>query len=164
MLYFSYGSNMSVVRLRARVARAEPLGVAVLTGHRLCFHKAGHDQSAKCDARYTGCEEDVVIGVLFELPEEDKPVLDGFEGLGRGYEVKIVALDRHDGSRVEAYTYYATAIDPGLRPYHWYKDHVLRGAREHGLPLDYCMAIECIESVTDPQPERQRQEMSIYRD
>ncbi|PUB91560.1 MAG: hypothetical protein DBP01_01735, partial [gamma proteobacterium symbiont of Ctena orbiculata] len=38
---------------------------------------------------------------------------------------------------VVAYTYYATFIDRTLKPYQWYKHHVLTGALEYGLPAPY---------------------------
>ena len=66
------------------------------------------------------------------------------------------------GRIVTACTYYATHIDPGLRPYHWYKHHVLSGARDHGLPELYLRRIEAVAAVADPQPERHRREMAIY--
>ena len=31
-----------------------------------------------------------------------------------------------------------------LRPMAWYKDHIVRGAREHGLPADYIRALDRI--------------------
>jgi len=34
-------------------------------------------------------------------------------------------------------TYFATDIEKSVIPYHWYKQHVLRGALEHNLPRDY---------------------------
>ena len=49
LLYFAYGSNMSSVRLRARVNSAQPLGVARLPGHRLRWHMHSLDGSGKCD-------------------------------------------------------------------------------------------------------------------
>jgi hypothetical protein len=54
MLYFAYGSNMSVSRLVARTPSAQPLGRCALRGHQLRFHKVGGDGSAKCDAFHTG--------------------------------------------------------------------------------------------------------------
>ena len=59
-------------------------------------------------------------------------------------------------------TYYATKIDPGRKPYHWYKHHVLTGATENGLPNEYVEKIATIESIADPNPERNEREMEIY--
>ena len=70
--YFAYGSNLSTPRLRGRVPSACKLGVATLAAHRLVFHKLGRDGSAKCDALYTGRQEDIVRGVVFEMPLRDR--------------------------------------------------------------------------------------------
>jgi hypothetical protein len=34
-------------------------------------------------------------------------------------------------------TFNRDAIDDRLKPYSWYKDFVMKGAQEHGLPLEY---------------------------
>lgn len=137
---------------------------AWLTGHSLCFHKKGADGSAKCDIRYTGDNVDIVHGVLFEISAKDKSILDGYEGLGHGYDEKRVETIRPDGEVIIAATYYATRIDTSLKPYHWYKEHVLRGAREHSLPENHIAAIEAVDSITDPNHDNHLFELSIYSD
>lgn len=161
--YFAYGSNMSVKRLQRRTPTAVPLGTARLHHHALKFHKAGHDASAKCDAFYTGDHDDVVIGVLYELAIAEKPFLDKVEGLGNGYDEKQVNCLLHNGDVVKASTYVATQIDDALKPFHWYKQHVLAGAKEHRLPCSYIQEIENVESVADEDIERHSNELVIYR-
>lgn len=164
MYYFSYGSNMSSLRLGARIPSARKVGVGTLQGHMLMFHKiSDKDASAKCDACETGDAEHVVYGVVYQLPEAEKPVLDRYEGLGIGYEVKEVDVSMQGGGVITAFTYYATRIDPELKPFHWYKEHVLRGAREHALPGMYIRHIESVVSVDDKDRQRHEQELAIYR-
>lgn len=163
LTYFAYGSNMSSRRLRARVPSARVIGTATLGRHRLAFHKFSHvDFSAKCDACESEHTSDSVIGVLYRLHGSEKPALDRVEGLGIGYEEKRIRVRTDDG-HVEAFMYAATRIDPEIKPYHWYKEHVLRGAQEHALPNDYLLFINGFESVDDPDAERHRHEMNIYR-
>lgn len=162
LLYFAFGSNMSTPRLRSRVPSARPLGAATLPGHVLRFHKPGRDGSAKCDACYTGRDSDAVHGVVFALGTHEKPYLDTCEGLGNGYAEKTVTVTDARGTAYRVYTYYATRIDPGLRPYHWYKTHVLRGALEHRLPEHYIAAIRGIASIDDPSCGNHLHELSIY--
>ncbi|TDX97775.1 gamma-glutamylcyclotransferase family protein [Thiohalophilus thiocyanatoxydans] len=164
MYYFAYGSNMSSRRIQARSPSAAKLNTAVLTGHRLAFHKiSDNDGTAKCDACETGEPEDCVHGVVFAIVEQDKPALDRAEGLGRGYAEKVVQVRLTDGEVVEAITYYAIRTDPALKPLDWYKSHVLRGAREHGLPEAYIRAIESVEHIEDTDGKRRERELSIYR-
>lgn len=161
MLCFCYGSNMSQRRLQARVPSARLVAVAELPAHRLRFHKSASDGSAKCDAEETGNPEDRVIGVVYEVADAEKPDLDRHEALGFGYDEKQVEL-RTGGGNLHAWMYYATRINNSLKPFHWYKDHVLIGARENGLPADYIARIEAVESIDDPKPERHALELSIY--
>ncbi|MDZ7803176.1 gamma-glutamylcyclotransferase family protein [Thiohalophilus sp.] len=164
MLYFAYGSNMSSHRLLARVPSARSVTIARLPGHRLRFHKKSVDGSAKCDIEQTGNESDVVHGVVFNIAPEEKPELDRHEGLGQGYEEKRVSIYIDDGNSLSALTFYATRIEPTLKPYVWYREHVLRGAREHGLPDYYIKSIAGIEAIPDPDTHRHRKELTVYPD
>ena len=161
LYYFSYGSNMSSKRLYARTPSAKKLCVATLDQHQLRFHKRGMDDSAKCDVFFTGNSADHVIGVIFEILPKDKPTLDS--GEGPGYEEKQVLVTAIDGKQIEAFTYVAIHIDKSMKPYQWYKEHVLTGAREHSLPDDYISAIEMIGSIEDTDMARIEYELSVYR-
>lgn len=162
MLYFSYGSNMSCKRLRDRVPSVKYCDTATLVGHTLRFHKKSIDGSGKCDAFMTNCPADEIIGVVFEIDEAEKPILDEREGLGKGYDEKEVLLASSSSGEIKALTYVASSIDETLKPYQWYKYHVLVGAKENGLPEEYIMKISEIEAIEDPKQERHEREMEIY--
>ena len=162
MLYFSYGSNMSSARLLARVPSARIYSTAILVAHDLRFHKKSKDGSGKCDAFHTGNPRDQINGVVFEIDVTGKRVLDRLEGLGIGYDEKEVALMAGDGQAFRALTYYDTIIDETLKPYHWYKHHVLAGALENGLPEVYVNSIRAVETIADPNQQRHELEMGIY--
>lgn len=162
LLYFAYGSNMSTLRLADRIGAVHPVTVARLAAHALRFHKRGRDGTAKCDACHTGRTDDAVHGVVFGIPARAKPRLDEFEGVGNGYELKYITVTGSGGTRYRAFTYCATDIDPALRPFHWYREHVLRGALEHGLPRDAVESIRRVAVVSDPDPARTARELAIY--
>lgn len=163
MLCFSYGSNMSRRRLQARVPSARFVAVAELEQHRMVFHKHSRaDGSAKCDAAYTGEAGQRVIGVVWDIAEAEKGDLDRVEGLGFGYDEKMVTVTTREGERLDAQIYVATDIDPTLTPYRWYWEHVRIGARENGFPDEYIEWIENVSVAEDPQPERHRDELAIY--
>lgn len=164
MYYFSYGSNMSIKRLLERVPSAKKVDVGTLEMHELKFHKISkNDGSAKCDACETGNPKHVLYGVVFDISEEEKHELDKKEGLGYGYEQKDVKILLNNGATIDAFTYYATNISPKLKPLDWYKEHVLRGAKENKLPIEYIRSIEIIDHVEDSDTERYNSELSIYR-
>ena len=162
--YFAYGSNLFAARLQARVPSASAIGVYKLNAHDLRFHKSSHqDGSAKCNALETGNDADFVMGRLFEITETEEPALDQAEGLHHGYEKKTVTVTDAHGTPEKAFTYYATDIDASLRPYRWYKAHVLAGAREAGLPTEYIAKIETVPANKDPNPKRAQREMALHR-
>ena len=163
ILYFAYGSNMSISRLALRVGTPRRIGMCRLDSHDLRFHKAGRDGSGKCDAFATGNPAHFVLGSLFAIDPLAKPQLDRAEGLGYGYgEKQVIVIDR-SGQRFEAFTYYATSIDESMRPFSWYLNHVLVGAREGGVPAGYLARIARTESLEDPDMARDQRERAIHR-
>lgn len=137
--------------------------MARLPGHQLRFHKVSlKDGSAKCDAFYTANENDEVYGVLYAISPEHLDALDAFEGQGAGYERRTIQVNSESGEFVNVQTYFATKIDPALLPFDWYKEHVLRGARENELPEIYVSRIEGISADTDRDIKRRSRELSIY--
>lgn len=162
MLYFAYGSNMSLPRLLARLPRVDSLGRASLSEHQFRYHKRGVDGSAKADALYTGRVEDRVHGVLYRLADGDRVLLDQIEDAGVGYEAKPVSVMIAGGNMVEAYTYVALHIDRSLRPFDWYYQHVLHGAQDAALPAEYVEYLEGLSYCDDPDKERTQQELAIY--
>ena len=159
---FAYGSNMCSRRLRERTPSARPIGIGRLVGHKLMWHMAGGDGSAKCDVVETGRDSDEVWGVLYEIAASEKPFLDAAEGLGHSYHCKQVAVLAADG-QVQAETYCALTIDAERIPYDWYHAYVLAGAREHGLPSDYAAALEALAVLEDADAERRRKNLALTR-
>ena len=127
--YFAYGSNLASHRLLQRIPEARVDRVATLRQHRLCWHKNDKGQSGKCDIKYTDDHNDVIYGVIYLISADGKETLDYYEGHGFGYLSKTVEITTLDGETIDALTYYAIDIDVIQQPYHWYKEHVLRGAR-----------------------------------
>ncbi len=162
MKYFAYGSNMSLARLQARVPSAKKLGSYFLTGHTLRFHKIGKDGSAKCDALATTKANDIIYGVLFEIAEADKPILDFAEDLGHGYQEKQVYVENERGQRHQAFVYYAILVASDIKPYDWYLRHVLVGAKENALPVQYINKLAATDFIEDKDLARAEQEQAIY--
>ena len=163
MLCFAYGSNMSIRRLQARVPESRFRTVAWLRHHRLVFHKRSReDASAKCDALHTGDSGDWVMGVVYDIPERDKPILDRIEGLGSGYDEVLIRPETPEGGLLEARMYAATDVDASLVPYSWYRAHVLIGARENAFPEAYVERILGTPVRHDPDAGRHQRELAIY--
>jgi gamma-glutamylcyclotransferase len=151
--YFAYGSNMLTRRLTGRTPSAVVFGSASICGHKLTFDKISNDGSGKCDMESTGNTDDVTWGVLFCIDAAEITALDKAEGLGHGYRKETIRVCKA-GQEVSAFAYVATRKDPDLEPYHWYKNLVLAGCREHGLPDVYIAAIERVPSKSDGDKQR----------
>ena len=163
MKYFAYGSNMSLTRLRERAPSAVAIGCYTLAGHDLRFHKSGRDGSGKCDAFHSGDRCDVVYGVVFDICPSEKPALDKAEGLGYGYDEKNVTIHSVDGTLLESFIYIATETDESLKPYSWYVNHVLVGARAASLPQEYVRnKIAIVQSIEDPDTERDAKQRAMH--
>ena len=164
-VYFAYGSNMSTARLRERMPSCKPLGIAVLPDHALRFHKRSVDKSGKCNA-FPSDGDNCVFGVLFSFDPAERARLDKAEGEGKGYKHAMVTVINDKGRRRKVFTYLATHdyVDDSLKPYGWYKDFVLAGGREHGLPPEYLAeCIQSIEAIEDPDKARDRKERAKLR-
>jgi hypothetical protein len=99
---------------------------------------------------------------LQRIPEFAQVGLDEAEGVGSGYEHTMVTVINEKGCRRKVLTYLATPdyIDDSLKPYSWYKDFVLAGGREHGLPAEYIaeyiQSVEAIEDANKTRDKKQR--------
>lgn len=155
-LYFAYGSNLHPLRLGLRTPSARHMGVARLPGYRIAFHKRNDgDGSAKADAVATGEPNDELYGAVYQLAVEDHPVLDRYEGLGSGYELREARIDL-DGSPRSAFLYVAQAthVAPDLLPWRWYRDLVVEGARWNGLATPVVARLTAVLCAPDPNPTR----------
>jgi hypothetical protein len=161
MIYFAYGSNMSIARLRIRVSSARRKAIGYLYGYKLAFHKTSLDGSGKCDAFETNCNEDYLIGIVYQIDPAHRHKLDKAERFG--YEVKNIKIKTLSDEEVVAFTYCANKINRDLKPYHWYKQHVLFGAKENDLPPEYIKRIESINSIDDHDTDREQRELSIHK-
>lgn len=146
---------MLEARLKARIPSARCETVATLTGHQLAFHKRSLDGSGKCNIVYTGQDEDIVLGVVYEITSEDKIILDQIEGLGKGYDHIELQVDTPNGAmHVFAYVADSDYIDDALKPYTWYKSFVIYGAKSHGFSESYVRCLERIDAIEDPDSSR----------
>lgn len=130
-LYFAYGSNLARRRMGERVPGARAHGRARLEGWHLVADKPGRDGSAKLNlVRESGSH---VWGAVWTLREEDLSALDRFEG---GY-ARVAVTVTADWGPLAATTYVSAlrSAETGLE--RGYKELLLEGAREHGLPLEW---------------------------
>ena len=158
-LYFAYGSNLCRQRLQARLPGANVVGLARLSGFRLCWNKRSTDGSAKCNIMRTNAPDEVVFGAVVQLRPGHKDQLDRIE---QGYEDIRVDVEWR-GVVEPAFTYIARGswTNDSLKPYTWYLNLVLSGARALGLPEPYLARLRTVETVGDPDLARARRQRML---
>ncbi|MBX2810702.1 MAG: gamma-glutamylcyclotransferase [Myxococcales bacterium] len=125
------------------------------------FHKRGADGSGKGDILQTKCTTDHVYGALYRMVPEEKRILDAIEGLGRGYNE--VRMEDRNGEQFFCYVADSTAIDSQLKPFTWYHQLVVAGAKWHNFPYEYVRQVEQFASVPDPDRQRAEEHLAILR-
>ena len=159
MKYFAYGSNMLTRRLTdsSRAPSAVACGMAEAPGFVVRFHKVGADGSGKCTLVATSHDAVAAFGVLYEVADADAESLDRAEGVHVGGYVRRALRLRLSAERmVDAMTYVAGErhLDASCVPFDWYRDLVVAGAIEHGLPPRYVEQLARVPAVPDPDAAR----------
>ena len=154
--YFAYGSNMLPARLRERTPSCRRVGVATLSGHALRFNqRSTGDGSAKCNIVEAVNASDQVYGVVFDLRVPERPALDRAEDLDVGYRLQHLTVELGDSVEpVFCYVAMPNTIDDSVRPFRWYRDIVLHGARRHDFPPHYLQQIQSTHVIEDPNRRR----------
>ena len=155
--YLAYGSNLHPERIAQRVGEPLAAEAVSLAGWSIRFHKRSRDGSGKCDI--IPASGQFVHGVIYTLTRRAKQRLDLIEGAGFGYS--CVELAAPGVGTVATYRAVTHVIDGTLKPYSWYHQLVVEGARHHGLPADYVASLAAVATVDDPDQTRHRRESRI---
>lgn len=92
MIYFAYGSNLSLEQMKERCVDAKVLKTAVLKDHRLAFGGYSNGWGGAV-ATIVPCWGEEVHGVLYDLPEKSGQRLDAYEGHPHVYKRSDVTMD-----------------------------------------------------------------------
>jgi len=144
MKIFCYGSNMNTERITERCSSSCFISRAKISGYKLVFNKKSKDKSGKANLVHTG-DKSLVWGVIFDISEDQKSILDKAEGLGRGYDEYKLQVINDLEQEIECVCYIATDskyLDDNLKPHDWYTDFCLLGAKEHNLPKEWILTLE----------------------
>lgn len=145
-LYFAFGSNLDIERLRMHCPSARLVSIARLAEHRLAFsiESKRNWHGGVADIRpSTGGE---VWAALWLIDAAEGGPLDEQEGVFReppAYRRVTVEVTTPAGDVVRCRSYQVVAPDPkGFAPSPAYKQTILRGARALGLPAGYVADLE----------------------
>lgn len=130
ILYFAYGSNMNIDRMRTRLhTNISPYGTYILKGYELVFD-CGSRGNVYANIK-KGSDDSFVEGVLYEIDSYDQYMLDICENFPLNYE-KLYFLD-DKGNICYAYI----SVEPLFKttgfPTAGYYALLKEGAKENGL-------------------------------
>jgi len=147
-LYFAYGSNLSAARLAIHAPSARLVSIARLPDYRLAF-------SIESKRTWLGGVGDIlsdpgveVWGALWVIAPEESRALDTQEGVFRdppAYRRMTAEVTTPAGDLVRCRTYQVVAPDRGgFLPSPAYRDTIVTGAIEVGLPEPYIAGLRTI--------------------
>jgi gamma-glutamylcyclotransferase len=154
--YFAYGSNLHPSWLSSRVPSAEVVTKLNVPRWKLHFHKAGTDDSAKCNIIPSNSSEDIIHGVIYEFNTVEQDKLDEVEF---GYHARSMQFGHY--KEVLIYIAKDENINDQLLPYSWYRDIVIAGAEYHRFPGNYIKFLRSFSTCPDPDEERDRKHRSL---
>lgn len=166
MKYFAYSEKMFSHHLNHIVREVICLGVVKAIGYKLFFHNRGIDDfSGKCNIVPVNDLSQEVYGVLYEIKEEERYLLDRSEGLGISTQeiiLKVYPVNTQEEG-VFAFTYVAHKdnVFEDLVPFSWYKEMVISGAKEHQLPENYIHHLEQYACSEDPNVQRANKQKRV---
>jgi hypothetical protein len=161
--YFAYGSNMFLAKLRETVPSAHYFNIGKITGYKFCINKYSKDGSGKANIVATSDTNDEIIGIIFNIDKSEKERLDISEN---GYEVIELEAETLNEETLEVLLYSATdpqKIRDNLRPYDWYKEFIIRGAKLYKLPEYYIkntLEVTC-QAMPDVKEKRSKEKWSF---
>ena len=137
--YFAFGSNMLFERIKKRIPRVKKLGVGKLEGYLFLFNKISKDGSGK--GNILPNKSHYVLGVLYEIGEDEFLILDRYEG---GYKRELVNIFT-EGKTIEAITYISDKNKYGLKPNQDYFELVIKGAEENSFEQEYIYYLQSLQ-------------------
>jgi cation transport regulator ChaC len=151
--YFAYGSNMQSATFRGRRGIDYRRAVAGrVPGWRIVFDKPGLVPTGNGFATIVADAAAEVLGVLYEIGDEDLAHVDLTEGvLIDNYKRIAVETQPLGGAAdpVRAFTLTSRHRDPQLLPSTRYMRMLIEGAIEHGLPTDYVDFLRAVPATPE---------------
>lgn len=137
-LYFAYGSNLDLRRMRERCPSARFHSRAVLRGHKLVFPRRARTRPGGV----AGIQPDgasSVEGVLYLILRKDLKALDRLRGIAAGCrDRREIQVEIPCGALVTAWTCIARPQAEGpFPPPRGYMEQIVRGARQQQLSAEY---------------------------
>lgn len=126
--YFAYGSNMDEKQMRERCPQSEAQGKAELSGHEFFINKRSF-------ANIRLNSDKKVVGIIYNITENDEEKLDVCEGVQHGTNTK------ENSVILNAYYYVARETNEG-RPEEGYLEKIIKAAQVYNFPKEYIVELK----------------------
>lgn len=127
-LYFGYGSNLCVSQMVRRCPTAKKLRPLPIYGAKLIFRGVA-------DILITDNPNDVILGGLWRITEEDERALDRYEGVSSGIYKREFFYIRDKSRHWHSVLYYKMASEGIFPPSEGYLYGIVEGYADFGLDL-----------------------------
>jgi len=121
--YFAYGSNMDITQMVERCPQSQKIEKAELVGYEFFINKRGF-------ANIRQNKNKKVLGIVYEITEEDEKELDKCEGVQFGTNTKETSPS------LNAFYYVAKEIDEGS-PKEGYLGKIIKAGQDNNFPEVY---------------------------
>jgi gamma-glutamylcyclotransferase len=142
MKYFAYGSNMDHKQMGVRCPGNKFHGPAKISGYKFVFDGDSRMRNGAV-ANIVEFPGGMVWGGLFEVSDANLAALDRYEGFPSSYQREELNVCQEADEVTKAIVYFRTNKKPG-QPSQEYKEVVLRGAKDCGLPEEYINQIKSL--------------------
>ncbi|MFQ6120788.1 MAG: gamma-glutamylcyclotransferase family protein, partial [Methanosarcinales archaeon] len=118
VLYFAYGSNMDLDRIKSRGVVIKRRFSGILFGWKLLFNKIKDMSEGTGYANIISNKNSKVEGIIYEIDKQFIKNLDRAEGYPHHYTKKILIIKDKYGKKFDCIVYIANPemIKDGLRP------------------------------------------------
>lgn len=139
MFYFAYGSNMNFKQMEERCGKDgfKFIGRAYLEGYSFVYDGYSNSRNgAVANIVKSDNKNEKVWGGLFEINQECLNKLDTYEGYPHSYNRKEIKVIDDFNNEYKAWIYLRDSKERG-EPSENYRNIVIQGAKDCGLPEDY---------------------------
>lgn len=156
-LYFAYGSNLSLHQMKARCPSSTYIGVGILRGWTWIINARGYANLVTASPLELDTDNDLIYGLVYELPSDDELRLDGYEGVPWAYTKEVHPIELWEekngtaskpmamaGTMTEALVYIDRVRVKKDQPKEEYIGRMKRGiseAAEKGIPMAWMESV-----------------------
>jgi len=144
MLYFAYGSNLSISQMKRRCPGSKLVRKGMLKGHKIDFTRYSVGWSGGV-ADVIKDHRENVWGLIYSLSYKDLKKLDGYEGYPTCYNRKLVTIHSINSQLTKnVWVYYVTKKGNYSAPSKKYLGIIKGAAHNYNFPKYYCETLRAV--------------------